>query len=188
MTASYQKQDKHTAPRRDGSQRRQAGTRSESGIGAMRLGELQPSQLFISSEKLAQILRGLDSEGMGSLEPLPIKELDGRVILTDGHTRALAAFLRGLDEVPVYWDEDELDWEAYRICVAWCQEAGVHTVVDLAGRILCAEDYELLWRGRCRQMQKELASWRQGRQDSGERDARRSGVKAQANGIDQASN
>ncbi len=153
----------------------------------MRLGDLQPSQLFISSEKLAQVIRGLDSQGLDSLEPVPVKELDGRVVLTDGHTRAFAAFLRGLDEVPVYRDEDELDWEAYRICVAWCQEAGVHTIIDLADRILGPEDYELLWRDRCRQMQQELASWRQGEQESGERDASRSGVKAQANGIDQAS-
>ncbi len=161
---------------------------SESGVGAKRLAELQPSQLFVSSEKLAQIIRGLDSDGLGSLEPLPIKELDGRVILTDGHTRALAAFMRGFDEVPVYWDEDELDWEAYRICVAWCQEAGVHTVLDLAGRILGPDDYELLWHERCRQMQQELASWRQGGQQCGERDASPPRVKAQANGIDQASN
>jgi len=134
----------------------------------MRLDELQPSQLFISSEKLARVIRCLDSEGLESLEPLPIKELDGRIILTDGHTRAFAAFLRGLVEVPVSWDEDELDWEAYRICVAWCQEAGVRTVVDLADRILVPEDYELLWLGRCRQMQLQLASRRQARQEGRE--------------------
>jgi hypothetical protein len=136
------------------------------GIGAMRPDELQPSQLFISSEKLARVLRGLDSRGLDSLEPIPVKELDGRVILTDGHTRAFAAFLRGLD-VPVYWDEDELDWEAYRICVAWCQEEGIHTVIDLADRILGPEDYELLWHRRCQQMQRELESWRQAGQESG---------------------
>jgi hypothetical protein len=137
-------------------------------IGAMRLDELQPSQLFISSEKLARVIRSLDSQGLGSLEPLPIKELDGRIVLTDGHTRAFAAFLRGLVEVPVSWDEDELDWEAYRICVVWCQEAGVLNVVDLADRILGPEDYELLWHERCRQMQQELASWRQAGQEGEE--------------------
>jgi hypothetical protein len=162
MIGTCKSQGKPTTRGGDISEPRRADT------GTMRLDELQPSQLFISSEKLARVIRGLDSQGLGSLEPLPIKELDGRVILTDGHTRAFAAFLRGLVEVPVFWDEDELDWEAYRICVAWCREAGVLTVVDLADRILGPEDYELLWRERCRQMQGELASWRQARGESGE--------------------
>jgi len=52
-----------------------------------------------------------------TLPPLPIKKLGQDVILTDGHTRALAAHLQGWQEIRVYWDEDDLDWEAYAICV-----------------------------------------------------------------------
>ena len=90
----------------------------------MRLDELQPSQLFISSEKLARIESGHDAKRSDRLEPIPIKELDGQIILTDGHTRAFFAFLNGQREISVTWDEDELDWDAYRICVDWCRKAG----------------------------------------------------------------
>jgi hypothetical protein len=64
--------------------------------------------------------------------------------------------LAGLDEMPTYWDEDELDWEAYRICVRWCGEAGIRTVADLAGRVVDPETYERLWRRRCAEMHRAL--------------------------------
>jgi hypothetical protein len=80
--------------------------------------------------------------------------------MTDGHTRAFAAFLSGMQEIPTFWDEDELDWETYRICVRWCKEAGVRSVGDLVGRLLGPEDYQRLWRGRCQEMHAELAARR----------------------------
>jgi hypothetical protein len=126
----------------------------------MRLDELQPSQLFISSEKLTRIENENDPKWFDRLEPIPIKELDGQIVLTDGHTRALFAFLNGHSEIPVTWDEDELDWEAYRICVAWCREARIATVADLRDRVLDPETYESCWHERCRQMQHNLAQQR----------------------------
>ena len=120
----------------------------------MRLEEIQPSQLFISAEKLARVEADFDPE---RLAPLPVKMLGGRVIFTDGHTRALAAFRRGIAEVAVYWDEDELDWEAYEICVGWCDEAGIETIADLKDRLVDHEDYERLWYERCQRMHKNLS-------------------------------
>lgn len=120
------------------------------------LDELQPSQLYISAAKLACVQRDFDPARSDTLEPIPIKALDGRVIMTDGHTRALAAYLAGLTEVPVVWDEDELDWEAYQICVEWCLEAGIRTIADLQDRIVPAEEYEVVWHQRCREMQRGL--------------------------------
>jgi hypothetical protein len=128
----------------------------------MALAEIQPSQLYISSEKLARLMEEIDAGGLGFLEPLPVKELDGRVILTDGHTRALAAHLHGCSEVKVYWDRDELDWEAYGICVKWCLEEGIHSVADLESHIVDPDKYEILWYGRCRKMQSDLAKKREG--------------------------
>jgi hypothetical protein len=121
----------------------------------MRLDEMQPSQLYINRAKLARV-----REGASSLEPLPVKRLAGRVVLTDGHTRALAAWLEGRSEIQVYWDQDALDWEAYGICVAWCDEAGVRTVADLAGRVVSPEEYEVAWLQRCAQMQRGLEEGR----------------------------
>jgi len=125
------------------------------------LAQLQPSQLYISEAKLADVLAWWQPARLETLEPLPIKRLEdaphGRnVIYTDGHTRAFAAYRLGFTEVPVVWDEDELDWEAYRICVTWCLDVGIHTVADLEGRVIAPEQYDVLWLDRCRVMQTEL--------------------------------
>jgi 3-methyladenine DNA glycosylase AlkD len=125
------------------------------------LAELQPSQLYISAAKLAHVQRDSTLQRPESLEPIPIKALGGRIIMTDGHTRALAALLAGLTEIPVVWDEDELDWEAYQICVDWCLAEGIHTVADLQGRVVPAAEYEIVWHQRCREMQRELEHARQ---------------------------
>lgn len=90
------------------------------------------------------------------LEPVPVKAFDNCVIFTDGHTRAFAAFLHGLTEIRVFWDEDALDWEAYRICVEWCQAEGIFTIADLKDKIISPEDYEVLWHQRCWEMQQAL--------------------------------
>ena len=121
----------------------------------MCLEEVQPSQLYISQAKLAQV-----RAAPGLLEPLPVSRLAGRVVLTDGHTRALAAWQAGRSTIEVYWDQDELDWEAYEICVAWCDEAGIRTVADLAGRVVPPAEYEVLWLERCSRMQRALAERR----------------------------
>lgn len=51
-----------------------------------KLNEIQPSQLFISSGKLSQIMEKFDPPVPESFEPIPVKELDGCVIFIDGHT------------------------------------------------------------------------------------------------------
>ena len=56
--------------------------------------DIQPSQFLVSEEKLKRAdarLRAGDGPG---LEPIPVKLLDGVPVMTDGHTRAVAA-LRG---------------------------------------------------------------------------------------------
>jgi len=121
-----------------------------------KLDEIQPSQLFISSEKLSKVMDHFNPPVAESLEPIPIKYLDGYVIFTDGHTRALVAFLSGQSEIVAYWDEDELDWEVYSICVDWCREEGIYTIADLIDRVIPPNEYENLWYDRCQAMQKGL--------------------------------
>jgi hypothetical protein len=64
--------------------------------------------------------------------------------------------------VPVAWEEDELDWEAYEICVAWCEQEGVRTIADLCDRVVEPETYQVLWLDRCAAMHKELQARRDG--------------------------
>ena len=126
----------------------------------MKLEEIQPSQLFISSGKLSQVMKESAPLTIETLRPIPVKKLRNEIIFTDGHTRAFAAYLSGLREIRVFWDEDEMDWEAYEICVEWCKEAGIHTIADLKDRVVSEEEYELLWHRRCDVMHKELEAKR----------------------------
>lgn len=122
----------------------------------MKLNEIQPSQLFISSEKLSNIMQSLNNLKPEQMEPIPMKKLGQDVIFVDGHTRAFAAFLRGFSEVLVYWEDEELDWDAYEVCVKWCKDEGIRTIADLKNKIVSPEDYETLWLERCEKMQQDL--------------------------------
>ena len=126
----------------------------------MKLMAIQPSQLYISAEKLARIQEEIARDGDRAVQPLPVKQLGEHVVLTDGHTRALAAHLRGMTEIEVWWDEDDMDWEAYEICVGWCREEGIHTIADLESRVVRAQEYQHLWLDRCRRMHEELKTRR----------------------------
>jgi hypothetical protein len=122
----------------------------------MKLNEIQPSQLYISSEKLSEVMNTFDPAKPESIEPIPIKELGNRIVFVDGHTRAFAAFLCNVPEVPVYWENEELDWDAYEICVRWCQKKGIRSIADLKNRVVPQKDYEILWYRRCEEMQQKL--------------------------------
>lgn len=91
-----------------------------------------------------------------SIKPIPVKKLGDDIIFVDGHTRAFAAFLYGFSEVPVYWEYEELDWDAYKICVEWCKSEGIRTIADLKNRVIPQSEYEILWYERCEKMQRNL--------------------------------
>jgi hypothetical protein len=122
-----------------------------------KLNEIQPSQLYISSEKLSEVMKTFDPAKPELIEPIPIKKLGNKIIFVDGHTRAFAAFLRNVSEVPVYWENEELDWDAYIVCLEWCRREGIRTIADLKNRVVPQKDYEILWYRRCEEMQQDLA-------------------------------
>jgi len=132
----------------------------ENGLFLTDLENLQPSQLYISREKLTKVQSMYDFSKPFGITPIPVKDLDGMEVMTDGHTRALAAYLAGVSELPTYADPDDLDWDAYRICVAWCHEADIYHIADLAARVVNPEDYQHLWYDRCQAMQSDLAKKR----------------------------
>ncbi len=125
------------------------------------LNALQPTQLYVSSQKLAR-LRAARQAG-AEPPPVPIARLLGTLIYTDGHTRALAAHLAGLTSIPVVYDDDPLDMRAYSVCVGWCRAQQIWTVADLAGRVLEPLDYQRLWLDRCRLLRRQLGATDHGR-------------------------
>jgi hypothetical protein len=122
----------------------------------MPLRNLQPSQLFISCDKLCRVRATVDTADPYSMTPIPVVSLADRIVITDGHTRAFAAWSWGWDKVPAVWDRDELDWEAYEICVAWCSREGIHTIADLEGRVVDKAAYQERWLDRCAAMHRRL--------------------------------
>lgn len=99
----------------------------------IRLSDFQPSQLYINQEKLSKVQHQLDAINLQPIEPIPYKDLGGLRVMTDGHARAFAAHLAGSEAVPAYEDPDDLDWEAYQICVDWCHAEGIFSIADLVG-------------------------------------------------------
>ena len=122
----------------------------------LRLRDLQPSQFYISEKKLSDIEAWFNPSDLSNFEAIPVKLLDGKPVMTDGHTRAVAAIRAGLDSVPLMWDEDELSWDMYRACVRACQEQNINSPADLLGRIIPEEEYIEKWDKWCDVMQAEV--------------------------------
>lgn len=116
----------------------------------LRLDEIQPSQLYISRTKFAEIMKYFETSTESQLEPIPVRDFDGELVSTDGHTRGVAWHLQGYEEVDVVWEDLEMDWEFYQICIDWCKEEGINSIVDLTDRFLEHSEYEILWLERCR--------------------------------------
>ncbi|MFR1758303.1 MAG: GNAT family N-acetyltransferase [Christensenellaceae bacterium] len=110
---------------------------------------LSPSQLYISEGKLRLCREWFTPKFLVDMDPILYKRFQGLRLITDGHTRAVMAYLAGIEQVPCCVDEDELDMTAYAKDRAWCIQQGVHTVGDLASRIVSVKEYETLWRKRC---------------------------------------
>ena len=117
---------------------------------------VQPSQLYISDQKLSTIQKIVDSDSPVLKEPIPIKKLHGRTIFVDGHTRAVALHLLGQKTIPVYWEYEVLNWDMYEICVQWCIDEGIQSIADLSNRIVTHEEYKILWYKRCDDLHKSL--------------------------------
>jgi len=115
----------------------------------MEILNIRPSQLYISAQKLQIIQETLNPEDLKLKEPIPIKKLNGKTIFVDGHTRAVALYLLGQKTIQVYWEHEELEWNMYEICVQWCVDEGIHSVIELSNRIVSHEEYKILWYKRC---------------------------------------
>ena len=122
-------------------------------ISEFTLADIQPSQFYISEGKLSAAERWFTPEDLSNFTPIPVKLLDGVPVMTDGHTRAVAALRAGLKSVPLVWDTDELDWRMYRACVTACRSRGISSPRDLLDRIVSAEAYAVKWDQWCDRMQ-----------------------------------
>lgn len=114
--------------------------------------DIQPSQLYVSKEKLKNVSGWLDSE---EKLIIPVVEIDGRYVSTDGHTRLVQAYINRYENVYIYMDED-LSPGTYRIFVEWCKSENITKVDKLANNIVNEDEYEIKWIGRCQEYFKSL--------------------------------
>lgn len=112
--------------------------------------ELQPSQLYISGQKMRDVMEWFDFDDP-AYDALSTYDLDGNLTLMDGHTRAFVAYLGGEDSLRVKeLDNSEVDNpEMYRTCLSWCQDEGVTDLSDFVGRVVNHTTYETKWLDRC---------------------------------------
>ena len=122
----------------------------------VKLKNLQPSQFYISEEKLNNIQQWFSADDLSNFRPIPVKVIDESIVILDGHTRCVAAILAGLDRLPLEFDSDELDWDMYKYCVNECQIQNIMSPYDLLSRIISKEDYNLKWNDWCDNVQAEI--------------------------------
>lgn len=122
----------------------------------LELEKIQPSQLYLNKNKLKSSIKKLESKVLNSFEPIPIKILNNKHVATDGHHRAFILWQRGEKKVRVEWEDEELDWELYGICVRWCEDEGIFNISDLKDRIINNGEYEELWLNRCKILHESL--------------------------------
>ena len=122
----------------------------------MKLNKIQLSQLYISKQKLEKVKEKFNPQDFSTLGLIPIKKLGNTIFYTDGHTRAFAAYHAGLTEIPVIWEDSELDWEFYKICIQLCKDEKLFTIADLSKRVINHKNYEILWYNRCKSLENKL--------------------------------
>ncbi len=120
------------------------------------LREIQPSQLYISAQKLDALRRQYPHPTPENIPPIPVKRLGNCLFATDGHTRAVLLCLNGYEKARIEWETEKLDWDMYEICLQWCEQEGLLSLCDLVKRIIPHEEYEVKWYQRCETMQKEV--------------------------------
>lgn len=125
-------------------------------LNKLTLHDIQPSQLYISKKKIEDINKWLNKDNLSNFEPIPLKYLDGKFVIIDGHTRAVVAIQNGLDKVPFEIEKEEWDWEMYYRCVDECKNRSINSPYDLLQYIVDEEEYDTKWNKWCDNMQDDI--------------------------------
>ncbi|MGT2785585.1 ParB/RepB/Spo0J family partition protein [Streptococcus merionis] len=114
--------------------------------------DLQPSQFYLSREKIEAIQSWFKSQDLSRFEPISVKELDGQWIIVDGHSRLFVAYQAGLKTIPVALEKEDWNWDFYRYCIAETKKRGIEQISDLAAFQLSSSDYKTLWLDWCQRI------------------------------------
>ena len=116
--------------------------------------ELGVSQLYLNEIKLENIKKWFDPNQMDLCAPLSVFDFgNGRLTLTDGHSRVFVAHQYKI-KIPIVYDTDDVvmckeGQLFYKNDINWCQRFNIQTVADLEPRIIDSSKYQYLWIERC---------------------------------------
>ncbi len=130
--------------------------------------DVQPSQLFINRGKYDDVERRFQRGEFTADHPFPVMKINGQMVFTDGHTRALVLWAHGISQIRVAWDEDDLDLDTYQVCVRWCEQAGIRRICDLKDRLLDPVAFSQLWIQKCNAVRQHSRNFKVSRFHEGE--------------------
>ena len=120
--------------------------------------DLQPNNWYISREKLDRVREVWERGLQDNLPPVLVSYIDGQASLIDGHSRAYAAYERGVTKILAHIEDlndIEGSSELYIHIHKEGPRQGISNIADLADRILEPEDYQRKWIGYCSNWLKE---------------------------------
>lgn len=126
-----------------------------SGTKQIAIDKLGLSQIYLSAEKLAAVEEWFHPQRMDNFVPLRVHDFGaGCYTITDGHTRAYAAYKNGVSALPAVYDNDDMVTNPigqmqYQADLEWCKRFGLSHIGHLKNRILDKAAYQRLWRERC---------------------------------------
>ena len=126
-------------------------------VTTMQIGEIRPTQLYISENKYQQHVQSFSLGGSAALEPVPVKRIGDDLFFTDGHTRALVLWQNGFREIRTFPDTDPMDWIMYLVDLQWCAADEINAIADLSDRIIIESEYQKKWIDRCSEKHDRLS-------------------------------
>ncbi len=122
---------------------------------SVRIDQLQPSQTFISQARLSNISRHVQFLS----RPVPVRLIDGRLCVVEGHERCFALYSLGEKNVSVFIDDREKpSEEIFKRMVKFTEDSGVASIQDFEERILQPVDFRALWLEKKKEFFDEKAS------------------------------
>lgn len=107
-----------------------------------RIDQLQPSQTYLSRARLNNISRHIQFIS----KPLPVRLIDGRLCIIEGHERCFALYSLGEKNVQVYIDNRPIPSdENFQRMVKYAEESGIVSMADFEDRIVEPSDFRVLW-------------------------------------------
>lgn len=116
------------------------------GVFKIDIKEITPEQLTVDEVKLNKVSSWIEKP-----EDIVVScvKIENKLVSIDGHSRLVAAYNKGFKYVYAYLEPDNDNIQFYKTCMKWCEEQGVFTIKNLAGRIVTPAEHERLWINRC---------------------------------------